>query len=229
MMQIAINVRSILKAQNTGIGRYTANLVQNLVRVDPENQYVMYVTKKLLDFRKKCPRFRAKNLSCCVDWNSRGPVKKLTSADIYHVPHPDMIERMPRVKVVVTVHDFVYKAFAQGHTDETLALTDAQMKSFLPFVDKIICCSRHTQMDLHRFFDVDLNKTCVVYQGVDKTIFFPLQDEDKASVIGALKIWAFINPIFFLSEPSSRAKISKAYWRRLRLLRKRESFQGIWW
>lgn len=178
-MRVAINVRSILKSLHTGIGRYTANLVQSLVNIDSKNQYVMYAPKKFFDFHKRFPKFKAKNLSCCPDWNLRGPARKLSGIDIYHVPHPDMIEPMPNARVVVTVHDFVYKAFSQGHTEQTLALTDAQMKSFLPFVDRIICCSENTRRDLHRFFEIDSKKTCVVYQGVDKNIFFPLKDHEK--------------------------------------------------
>lgn len=225
-MQIAINVRSILKAHNTGIGRYTTNLLESLVRVDPNNHYVMYASKKPFDFHKRFPRFKARNLSSCVDWRALGPERKLRSVDVYHVPHPDMIEPMPKARVVVTVHDFVYKAFSQGHTEQTLALTDAQMKSFLPFVDKIICCSESTRRDLHRYFEVDLRKSCVVYQGVDKAVFYPLQDGQKSSALAALRALGVKKPYVLFVGTIEPRKNLKGLLEAFALVRKEGYFNG---
>jgi len=44
-MRVAINCRSFLNRQYTGIGRYAYNLVQSLSDIDTENTYDLYVRK----------------------------------------------------------------------------------------------------------------------------------------------------------------------------------------
>ena len=129
------------------------------------------------------PRRDASNFSVKFDWLKRGAAKTLRSVDIYHAPSPEILpfsKKLPLggeppadldAKLVVTVHDLIYKTYPQGHTRETLALSDAQFQSFIPRAARIICSSRSTQNDVRRYFPASKDKTCYVYQGVDTNIF----------------------------------------------------------
>ncbi len=172
-MRIAINCRSILKPQRTGIGRYTHHLIDALARTDSINEYCLYAQRSLLDFKRRTPLSSAPNFKVRRDFFSLGINRLCPQADVYHLPSPDLIEKTS-AKVVVTVHDLIDKTHPQSHTAQTIALSDTKMRAVIQRADKIICCSKTTRDDLHRFFKVDQERSCVIYQGVDRGVFFPL-------------------------------------------------------
>ena len=185
-MIIAINCRSFLNRNYTGIGRYTLNLVQSLSEIDDEDEYWLYAQKKYFDFKRQIPKVSAKNFQVKVDWLGKGIDKTLQQADIYHSPSPDFIN-IHHAKVVVTVHDLVYKKYPQGHTPQTCETTDQQLIRIVEQAAKIICCSKNTLHDLCEYFPSAKNKVCLVYQGVDKNTFFPLLEPEKAAAEKALE------------------------------------------
>ena len=172
-MHIAINCRSFSKKQFTGIGRYASSLVAALSQIDADNRYSLYTTRGWSEVKSWIARRDAANFSVKLDWFQRGPAKTLRSIDIYHAPSPEAVPGF-NARIVVTVHDLIYKTYPQGHTQETLALSEAQFQSFIPRCARIICSSRSTQNDLHRHFPEARDKTCYVYQGVDTNNFYPL-------------------------------------------------------
>ena len=182
-MRIAINCRSLLKPQRTGIGRYTHHLIDSLARLPSPHDYLLYAPHRIFDFKRKPPVSPAKNFCVCRDRFNQGPHKSLGPVDVYHLPSPDAVDMPPPTKVVVTVHDLIYKTFPDGHTQETLALSEQKMRQVLKRADHIICCSQTTYRDLHRFFDVEASRSCVIYQGVDHTVFFPLVQKEIEKII----------------------------------------------
>ena len=172
-MHIAINCRSFSKKQFTGIGRYASSLVASLSAIDAENRYSLYTTRGWSEVKSRITRRDAPNFSVKFDWLKRGAAKTLRSVDIYHAPAPEIPPDLD-ARLVVTVHDLIYKTYPQGHTQETLALSEAQFQSFIPRAARIICSSRSTQNDVRRYFPASKDKTCYVYQGVDTNIFYSL-------------------------------------------------------
>ncbi len=175
-MRVAINCRSILKQQRAGIGRYTHCLLNALGQIDSSNEYLLYAPKRLFDFKRQLPKFNFKNFYPRYDYFSLGAAMRLGGMDIYHLPCPDYIKAKP-AKLVVTIHDLIYKAYPQSHTDETIAASEAQMKSIIQLADHIICISNSTREDLHRYFDFPKEKSSVVYNGVSHDIFYPFNEE----------------------------------------------------
>lgn len=172
-MHIAINCRSFSKKQFTGIGRYASSLVASLSAIDAENRYSLYTNRGWSEVKSRITRRDATNFSVKFDWLKRGAAKTLRSVDIYHAPSPEIVSDLD-AKLVVTVHDLIYKTYPQGHTQETLALSDAQFQSLIPRAARIICSSRSTQNDVRRYFPDTRDKTCTIYQGVDANIFYSL-------------------------------------------------------
>lgn len=172
-MHIAINCRSFSKKQFTGIGRYASSLVASLSAIDTENRYSLYTTRGWREVRSRLTRRDASNFAVKFDWLRRGAAKTLRSVDIYHAPAPEIPPDLD-ARLVVTVHDLIYKTYPQGHTQETLALSEAQFQSFIPRAARIICSSLSTQNDVRRYFPASKDKTCYVCQGVDTNIFYSL-------------------------------------------------------
>ncbi|MBI4309711.1 MAG: glycosyltransferase family 4 protein [Candidatus Omnitrophica bacterium] len=170
-MRIAVNCRSILLNNRTGIGRYTYHLLDALGKVDGHNAYSLYAPLRLFDRKRRLPDFPYKNFRRQVDRFHKG----VGPADIYHVPCPDDIGHYEG-KLVVTVHDLIYKTYPQAHTQQTIDLTERYMGQMVRRADKIICISDHTREDVHRFFDVPRQKTCAILNGVDHAIFYPIED-----------------------------------------------------
>ncbi|HOY10004.1 MAG TPA: glycosyltransferase family 1 protein [Candidatus Omnitrophota bacterium] len=179
-MRVAINCRSFLKENKTGIGRYAFNLVRSLGEIDPDNEYWLYARKRILDFRRRLPRFSSGKFKVKADYFNRGTDAVLRGADVYHSPSLDFIG-FTSGKVVVTVHDLIYKVFPQGHTPETRDISERQMREVVRKADHIICCSQATLDDLVRHFPVDKARLSVIHQGVDKGVFFPLRGQALAA------------------------------------------------
>lgn len=177
-MKIAINGRSILNPQPTGIGRYTHHLIEQLGPIDSSSEYQLYVQKKIFDFKRKIPRFKDRNIVVKVDYFQRGMKKTLGNFDIYHAPSPEFLF-LDDAKMVVTIHDLIYKMYPRGHTEETIKTTEEQLRQIIPRAAGIICCSKNTRSDLHRLFKLPEDKSYVVYQGVEHNVFYPLTLDER--------------------------------------------------
>jgi glycosyltransferase involved in cell wall biosynthesis len=195
-MRVAINCRSFLKKQYAGIGRYSYNLVKHLSEIDSQNQYFLYTPKRLFDFKRETLKAPAANFIVKGDPFNRGPAKSLPPVDVYHSPSLDFLDEI-KAKVIVTVHDVIYKTHPQGHTPDALNVIDKQMRAAVSRAEKIICCSQSTLEDLKKFFDVDEEKLRLIYQGVDKNVFYPLKEEERKVAQAALKAKG-IEPPFLL-------------------------------
>ncbi len=185
-MRIAINCRSFLLKNYTGIGRYAYNLVKSLSEIDHQNEYWLYAQKKYFDFKRRIPRVPADNFSVKVDWFGQGLSKILNPVDIYHSPNIDFIN-IPNAKIVVTVHDLVYKTYPDGQNAQSCEMMHKQMSQVVEQADRIICCSHSTSHDLKQHYAVKDGQVCLVYQGVDKNIFYPLDDQQRQKARGDLK------------------------------------------
>jgi len=176
-MRIAINCRSFLNRQYAGIGRYAYNLVKTLSQIDHDNEYWLYVQKRYFDFKRRVPHIAANNFDVKIDWLNRGINRILKPIDIYHSPSPDHLN-ITDAKIVATVHDLVYKTYPQGHTPQTCETTDKQLKTIIEKSDRIICCSKNTIKDLCHYFPVEKKKVRLVYQGVDKDVFYEIEGDE---------------------------------------------------
>ncbi len=224
-MKIAINCRSFLLKEHTGIGRYAFHLVHSLSQIDFTNEYLLYVQKGFFDTRRKIPKIKAKNFSVKWDAFNLGIEKTVGEADIYHSPSFDDL-RIKGPKIIVTVHDLVFRAFAQGHTKETIATSEQQLKETVAKAERIICCSRSTYKDLLRWTNFDPAKLRLIYQGVERKDFYRLNEEETEVAARWLSLKG-IRPPFLLFvgtiEPRKNLQnLLKAY----SLLRHEGRFSG---
>ena len=110
-LRIAINCRSILLSQRTGIGRYTYHLLDSLGKIDHANQYILHAPKRLFDFKRHLADFsRYKNFKAKIDYFRSG----IGNSDVYHLPSPDAIGPYKgklvslRIPVVIYINFLIY-------------------------------------------------------------------------------------------------------------------------
>jgi len=224
-MKIAINCRSFLKDQYTGIGRYAYNLVQFLSEIDRENQYYLYVHKGIFDRKRKVPQLKAPNFHVKVDYLNRGFDKALKDVDIYHSPSPDRLD-IDGVRVIVTVHDLIYLTYPQGHTPRTIEETHNQFQQIMVKADKIICVSKSTMADLKRHFNVHPSKMRLVYQGIDRDVFYPLDPPEKNKAREVVRIKGIEDPfILFVGTIEPRKNLAGLV-NAFAMLKNKKSFTG---
>jgi len=195
-MRIAINCRTFLKRHYDGIGRYTFNLVDSLSKIDDVDEYWLYVHKKYFDFKRDIPRIHAKNFTIKVDWMGRGIDKTLTPVDVYHSPSAEYVN-VTGARIVVTVHDLVFKTCPEAFTQKQIEAADDQMNMIVDKADHIICCSQSTIKDLKEHYLADDEQISLVYQGVDKNIFYPIRGEERQRAEGWLKKRNIERPFIF--------------------------------
>jgi len=225
-MRIAINCRSFLKKNYTGIGRYAFNLVDCLAKTDKENEYHLYARSSgFFDFKRKLPRFPAKNFYRQIDYSGGGLDSLLKKVDLYHSPSLDFLPET-ETKIVVTVHDLIYKAYPGVHTPDSLEIFEKQFQQIVVRASKVICCSENTRKDLHRFFSINESKTRVVYNGVDKTQFYHLSDEERQDAGGLLARKGIKGPfILFVGTVEPRKNLGNLI-KAFKDLKKRQKFFG---
>ena len=225
-MRVAINCRSFLTKRPTGIGRYAYHLVKSLTEIDHDNEYRLYANGGLFNFRKRLPGFNARNFIPRHDWFCRGPAAVVRDADVYHMPSPGPWEAPPGVPTVVTVHDVIFKAFPQGHTPQTIEAGERQFADIKAKAAKIICCSRNTADDLQSYLRVPREKITLVYQGIDKGIFHPIDAGERPAADQTLRSCGIDGP-YLLSvgtiEPRKNlVNVLRAFHR----LKAKERFNG---
>ena len=208
-MRIAINCRSILKSQRTGIGRYTYSLIQFLARIDEVNQYDLYAARGIFDAKRQDPITPNSRFKVRRDFFNLGARRMLRGAQVYHLPSPDFVDGPAQAKVIVTVHDLIHRAFARGHTPQTIELTEKKMQDVIRRADILVCVSQATRDDLIRFYDVPAEKCRVIYQGVDHEIFFPIDEKNRGQSNELLGVMGITGPfVLFVGTLEPRKNLS---------------------
>ena len=164
-MKIGIDIRSTLKKQ-TGIGKYTFNLIKALAGADASNGYYLYSRKKFLDFKRCLPSLPGANFSHKVDYFKKGPGRVLPDLDVLHTSSYDL-DKPKGARFIVTIHDVIIKAYPYGHSENTIKEIDKNLDRVLDEADILVADSHNTKSDLMGFYGVDEKRITVIYPGVN--------------------------------------------------------------
>ncbi len=212
-MRIGIDLRWLQEALSAGdhrlggIGYYSLNLVQNLLKVDPSNEYVFFLSQDFIvpqiirDLIGNHDKLRLAKLPKLWRFTSRHSVnialqilqERLMfvaelaryNLDIYHSiqqgePPP---YHMKNTASIVTVHDLTYfiypELLAPGKLYRRLLFSRLRNASK---AKTIIADSECTKKDILRFIKVSSAKVKVIYLGVGPA-FRPLAKESYVRVL----------------------------------------------
>lgn len=178
-MRIGLDARFYGGAQNTGLGRYTEKLLEYLVKLDQENEYIIFLKKDNFDlFNPKNPRF--KKVLADYHWYTFAeqiylPRQiKQAHLDFMHFPHYN-VPLLYRGPFVVTIHDLTITHFPTQRATTLGPLTyrlkhlayTLVIRSAVKRAKKIIAVSFYTRNDLAQTYKLDKKKIAVTYEAAD--------------------------------------------------------------
>lgn len=175
-MKIVIDARFF--GTETGIGRYVKELVENLERVDLENQYVIFLMAKNFDlYQPKNPNFTKKLAD--IKWYSweeqvkMGKIIDAERADLAHFPHFN-IPFFCRTPYVATIHDLILRHYPTSAASTKNPVIfylkyffyNLILKNALRRAKKIIAPSYFVRNDIIKIFKINPDKVRVIHEGL---------------------------------------------------------------
>jgi len=162
----------------TGNETYTVNLIRNLARIDTENKYRLYITKKAIlgDNFFENNNFHAESVRCANRWERVFfcmPIELIKNkVDLFHLQYfPPLILSS---KFVVTVHDVSFDFFPQWFSP-----VGSIMFKFVGLAikkaERIIAVSEFTKKEILSVYNLAQEKITVIYNGVSDN-FRPIRD-----------------------------------------------------
>jgi len=176
-MRIGIDARFL--GDDGGIARYVKRLVENLERIDHENEYVIFLRlKNWEEYHPSNPHF-TKQLADIPWYGFKEQllmpfVVRRARVDLMHFPHWN-IPLLYRGSFVVTIHDLILLHFPSKRASTRSRLTyffkytcyRALLKKATRASKHIIAPSEFTKHDIVRTLHVPPEKITVTYEGVD--------------------------------------------------------------
>jgi len=161
-----------------GLGRYTQEIVDNIIKLDLANEYVIFLRKE--NFNSfSCNNARVKKVLADIKWYGLAEQIILPfyiwreRLDLIHFPHFNVPVLCP-VKFIVTIHDLILIKYPTQRAT-TLAPLIYKIKNFFYKIvialavkraRLVLTVSEYTKKDIIRQFKVDERKIIVTYEGV---------------------------------------------------------------
>lgn len=163
-MKIGIDISQTV-FEGTGTAVYTKNLVENLLKVDPKNQYCFFGASL---------RRRQKNFwpipptALEILWNQWHimPVENFVGPiDVFH--SSDWTQPPSKAKKVTTIHDLIVYKFPESSHPRIIAAQKRRLVWVKKEVDKIIAVSESTKKDIVEILKIPEEKIKVVYEAAN--------------------------------------------------------------
>lgn len=175
-MRILIDYTAAI-TQGAGIGRYTRNLVDSLLRVDAADQYTLFSAQRPSPQRgfPCAPNARAvtgplDNRRMTMLWHRLRaplPIEALAGrADVLHAPDFSLAPTLG-TPAVVTIHDLAYITNPECAAPSLREYLHRVVPRALRRAREVIAVSRRTAEDLTRLLDVAPERISVIYLGID--------------------------------------------------------------
>jgi len=183
-MNIGIDVNCLI-FEKAGFGRYTYNLVRNLLKIDQKNHYFLYTsfirkrnerTKILEDLIKET---KAQNVTLRIipipaRWKEFLIALPISikhfikdPLDVYFAPHFAGIPQKGfdnKVRMVVAIHDLVFQKFPEHRGRKLSNYYLKRTKIALEQAKTIIAVSNSTKKDLEQYFKLKNKKIVVIHE-----------------------------------------------------------------
>lgn len=184
-MKIGIDAR-FYSSSFTGIGRYVYELIENLLKLDQRNQYVLFFNnpefEKFTLPRKGVTKILADSphYSFKEQWHFWRLLQK-ENLDLMHFTHfnAPILYRRPSI---VTIHDLTLnlhpgKKMASSLHRIAYTLT---IRSIIKRSKRVIAPSEHTRQDIVKHFNIEPDKIAVIHEGVS-SVFHKIADQNIIS------------------------------------------------
>jgi len=184
-MKIGVDLHALTGFMQ-GTHTYTLNIVKQLLEIDRENEYYLYVKKgddsiqKIFSkpnvfFRHIIPNHRAIRIPVSFPFQLA-----MDSIDVFHCQY--MGPLFGRTPYVVMIHDIIHEYLPEFYPKSLCFL----MRLFYPLsarrASRILTVSKHSKRDIVKFYKIREEKIIVTYNAVSKN-FYPIEEKDKTTAI----------------------------------------------
>ena len=168
-MKIGINSR-MYQNNKTGIPYYIECLYKECLKIDDENEYIFFQTKKAKELGRTYVIERGNSVWDAFIFDNfliRRLIKK-HRIDVYHGPASILpFFKDMNVKYVLTVHDLSFLVFPNNNSKIFNLYYKYFVGRSLKNADVIIADSNNTKNDIVKFYSTNKNKIKVIYPGVN--------------------------------------------------------------
>ncbi len=192
-MRIGVDIRCLLESKYSGISEYTYNLLDNLFKIDQDNQYILFYNASK---KSKLPEFNYSNVKI-VGYNFPNKFfnlslrflkiaqvdKMIGGVDVFLIPNYLFLNLSKDCRKVLIVHDLSFKLYPEFFTlKRKLWHKLISPKKMSQSVDRIVAISENTKNDLIKHYGIPKDKIEVVYPGISQAFFNKIDDEEKIRV-----------------------------------------------
>jgi len=173
-MKIAVDANELIYKDNTGVKVYTHQILQALAKIDNQNEYTLYTSKKISGVESQKivvnDNFKIEVLKSFLPfWTYSkflAQIKK-SKPDLLFMPIQAVpfFKKPAHIKIVVTVHDLAYLVYPDFFTKKDRTSLDFHTKRAVKMADAIIVPSLATQQDLIKYHHENKEKIHLIYHG----------------------------------------------------------------
>lgn len=191
-MRIAIDISQIVH-EGTGVATYTDQLVRNLLKIDNQNEYILFgisfrkfhklqdyfAELRLLNNNLKSNFFHIPPKIGEFIWNRLHLVNienLIDDIDIFH--SSDWIQPPSRAKKITTIHDLLVVEYPEVSHPYIVAAQKRRLKWVKKECEMILTDSVFTKDQVNKIMHVDSSRIEVVYPGISEK-FKPANEESK--------------------------------------------------
>ncbi len=179
-MNLAIDIRGAHLYHGTGIGTYTKNLVDNLLKIDRENFYNLFYCgdqPSQFKFDNTEVHILSRKFSSFYEQEYIPNFLKKKDISIFHIPQNGIgykeLLSSSNSKSIVTVHDLIPYVLPQAVGRSYLKNFLKQMPYIVDNASALITVSEYSKQEIIRFFSIDPDKIFVTPLATNK-IFKPI-------------------------------------------------------
>jgi glycosyltransferase involved in cell wall biosynthesis len=174
-MKIAIYANELTVAGNRGVKTYSREIINGLIRLDKENEYVICASR---DISGELPD-AGSNVSILTRnphqrfWAFRTFAKMVEeiAPDVVFLPiqiYPFFRQAAIKPKVVVMIHDLAFLKYPENFTLARRLLLEFHTRRAAVLSDRIIVPSQSTKRDIINTYGVEEGKVAVVSHGISE-------------------------------------------------------------
>lgn len=194
--------------QESGIGRYIRNLIDQLQKIDSKNDYIILLTR--IDYNKLNFKGNFKKVLADFKWYSLNEQLRLhtllnqLNLDLVHFPHFN-VPIFFKGKFVVTIHDLIHQHFqmrrATTHDPITYKIKQLGYKTVFKTAitksAKIFVPSGYVKDLLIKDWQVESQRINVTYEAVDKGLILINENISKEKIRKILNKFHIKSPFIF--------------------------------
>lgn len=182
-MNICMDARGAKLYAGTGIGTYTARLLENIIKIDSRNNYRFFWPNEGYDFLLErgnisLTLFGEKNKKFWDEIFLPAQVR-INNCDIFHLPQNGLgLPKSKYCSYIATVHDLIPYVLPDTCGKSYLDKFLQEMPYIMEKCDRIITVSNYSKHDIMKYFKLPEEKIKVTHLAADSR--FRLMDKEKA-------------------------------------------------